>query len=313
MTKQVYLPDDIPSVGKKILTDAGFEVVVGSGRERQTMQKEGAQAFAVLIGTQTFDGDIMDSMPNLKVIARNGVGYDAVDVDAATKRGIYVVNTPKALSDSVAETAVSELLAISKNLYQNSAAIHENNWNYRKAHPGRDVAGKTVGILGFGRIGQQVAKKLSGFDVKIIAYDPFAKSTNNVEIVDRETIFKTADYVMVHLPAIPETKHSIGSAEFKMMKNDAYLINMARGVIIVESELVTALKNGDIAGAALDVFEEEPLPVTNPLVGLDNVLLTPHIASNTIETKAQMATDATKDIVRVLQGKMPEANANQLN
>ena len=98
-----------------------------------------------------------------------------------------------------------------------------------------------------------------------------------------------------------------------MMKNDAYLINMARGVIIVESELVTALKNGDIAGAALDVFEEEPLPVTNPLVGLDNVLLTPHIASNTIETKAQMATDATKDIVRVLQGKMPEANVNQLN
>jgi len=313
MTKQVYLPDDIPAVGKKILTDAGLEVSVGSGRERQAMKNEGAQASAVLIGTQPFDGDMMDSMPNLKVIARNGVGYDAVDVDAATKRGIYVVNTPKALSGSVAETAVSELLAISKNLYQNATAIHEDNWHYRKAHPGRDIAGKTVGILGFGRIGQQVAKKLSGFDVKIIAYDPFAKSTDTVNIVDRETIFKTADYVMVHLPAIPETIHTIGTAEFKMMKNDAYLINMARGAIIVESELVTALKNGDIGGAALDVFEEEPLPVTNPLVGLDNVLLTPHIASNTIETKARMAIDATRDIVRVLQGEKPESAVNQLN
>ncbi|WP_312979070.1 NAD(P)-dependent oxidoreductase, partial [Leuconostoc falkenbergense] len=191
-------------------------------------------------------------------------------------------------------------------------AIHDDNWNYRKSHPGRDIEGKTVGILGFGRIGQQVAKKLSGFDVKVIAYDPFAKSTDSVSIVDRDTIFKTADYVMVHLPALPETEHSIGAAEFKMMKNDAYLINMARGVIIVESDLVAALKNNEIAGAALDVFEEEPLPVTNPLVSLENVLLTPHIASNTIETKARMAVDATNDIVRVLKGEQPEAAVNHL-
>ncbi len=153
---------------------------------------------------------------------------------------------------------------------------------------------------------------MSGFDVKVIAYDPFAKSTDSVSIVDRDTIFKTADYVMVHLPALPETEHSIGAAEFKMMKNDAYLINMARGVIIVESDLVAALKNNEIAGAALDVFEEEPLPVTNPLVSLENVLLTPHIASNTIETKARMAVDATNDIVRVLKGEQPEAAVNHL-
>lgn len=313
MTQQVYLPDDIPAVGKQILEDAGLTVIVGSGRARNTMKKEGANANAVLIGTQPFDDDIMEAMPDLKVIARNGVGYDAVDVDAATKRGIFVVNTPKALSSSVAETAVSELLAISKNLYQDSTAIHNDNWNYRKSHPGRDIAGKTVGILGFGRIGQQVAKKLSGFDVKVIAYDPFAKSTDIVKIVDRETIFKTADYVMVHLPSLPETKHSIGAAEFKMMKNDAYLINMARGVILVESELIDALKNGEIAGAALDVFEKEPLPATNPLLALENVLLTPHIASNTVETKARMAIDAANDIVRVLTDKQPEAAVNQLD
>ncbi|MGO1337245.1 MAG: phosphoglycerate dehydrogenase [Leuconostoc fallax] len=312
MTKQVFLPDDIPAEGKRILEKAGFQVVVGTGRDPEKMKSEGAQASAVLIGTQKFDAEIMDAMPNLKVIARNGVGYDSVDVDAATKRGIYVVNTPKALSGSVAETAVSELLAISKNLYQDAKAIYDNNWNYRKAHPGRDIEGKTVGILGFGRIGQQVAKKLSGFDVKVIAFDPFAKSTPEVEIVDRETIFKTADYVMIHLPALPETQHSIGTAEFKMMKNDAFLVNMARGSILVESELVEALKNGDISGAALDVFEEEPLPVTNPLLDLENVLLTPHIASNTIETKAQMAIDSTNDIVRILSGEEPESAVNRI-
>lgn len=312
MTKQVFLPDDIPAEGKRILEKAGFQVVVGTGRDPEKMKSEGAQASAVLIGTQKFDAEIMDAMPNLKVIARNGVGYDSVDVDAATERGIYVVNTPKALSGSVAETAVSELLAISKNLYQDAKAIYDNNWNYRKAHPGRDIEGKTVGILGFGRIGQQVAKKLSGFDVKVIAFDPFAKSTPEVEIVDRETIFKTADYVMIHLPALPETQHSIGTAEFKMMKNDAFLVNMARGSILVESELVEALKNGDISGAALDVFEEEPLPVTNPLLDLENVLLTPHIASNTIETKAQMAIDATNDIVRILSGEEPESAVNRI-
>lgn len=312
MTKKVYLPDDIPAVGKDILTAAGFEVIVGTGRQREIMKKEGAEANAVLIGTQTFDEDIMRAMPNLQVIARNGVGYDAVDIAAATRRGVYVVNTPKALSSSVAETAVAELLAISKNLYQNAKAIHEDNWSYRKQHPGRDVAGKTVGILGFGRIGQQVAEKLSGFGLHVIAFDPFAKSTDTVTIVDREMVFKKSDYVMIHLPAMPETIHSIGKTEFDMMKNDAYLINMARGNIIVTSDLVAALKNHDIAGAALDVFEEEPLPVSDPLVALDNVLLTPHIASNTVETKERMAIDAAHDIVRVLMGDQPVSSVNQI-
>lgn len=312
MTKKVYLPDDIPAVGKDILTAAGFEVIVGTGRQREIMKKEGAEANAVLIGTQTFDEDIMRAMPNLQVIARNGVGYDAVDIAAATRRGVYVVNTPKALSSSVAETAVAELLAISKNLYQNAKAIHEDNWDYRKQHPGRDVAGKTVGILGFGRIGQQVAEKLSGFGLHVIAFDPFAKSTDTVTIVDREMVFKKSDYVMIHLPAMPETIHSIGKTEFDMMKNDAYLINMARGNIIVTSDLVAALKNHDIAGAALDVFEEEPLPVSDPLVALDNVLLTPHIASNTVETKERMAIDAAHDIVRVLMGNQPVSSVNQI-
>lgn len=313
MSEQVvYLPDNIPADGKQILEAANLKVVVGNGRARELMMTEGADASAVIIGTQKFDAEIMDSMPNLKVIARNGVGYDSVDIDAATERGIQVVNTPTALSGSVAETAVTELLTISKNIYQDAKALNEGNWNYRKTHLGRDVYGKTVGILGFGRIGQEVAQKLSGFGVNIIAVDPFAKETENVKLVERDYLFKNADYIMVHLPAIPATKHSIGKAEFDMMKDDAYLINMARGSILVEEDLVNALKNHDIAGAALDVFEEEPLPITNPLVGLENVLLTPHIASNTVETKSRMAIDASNDIVSILNGEEPKYKVNKL-
>lgn len=301
MTK-VLLPDSIPAEGEQILTDAGLEIIHGTGRSAKQMMQEGAQAAAVLIGTQIFDAPIMDAMPNLKVIARNGVGYDAVDMPAATDRGIKVVNTPFALNDSVAETAVTELLAISKNIFWNAKSIYDGQWNYKKAHPGNDVMGKTIGILGFGRIGHAVAQKLAGFNVKIIAHDPFAQAIENVTMVSREELFANADYVLVHLPAMDSTKHSIGMAEFKAMKSTAYLINMARGIIIVETDLVQALQEHEIAGAALDVFEEEPLPLNNPLLTLNNVLLTPHIASNTVETKRQMAIDAANDIVSILNG-----------
>ncbi|QIL50303.1 3-phosphoglycerate dehydrogenase [Weissella coleopterorum] len=301
MTK-VLLPDSIPAEGEQILTDAGLEIIHGTGRSAKQMMQEGAQAAAVLIGTQIFDAPIMDAMPNLKVIARNGVGYDAVDMPAATARGIKVVNTPFALNDSVAETAVTELLAISKNIFWNTKSIYDGQWNYKKAHPGNDVMGKTIGILGFGRIGHAVAQKLAGFNVKIIAHDPFAQAIENVTMVSREELFANADYVLVHLPAMDSTKHSIGMAEFKAMKSTAYLINMARGIIIVETDLVQALQEHEIAGAALDVFEEEPLPLNNPLLTLNNVLLTPHIASNTVETKRQMAIDAANDIVSILNG-----------
>lgn len=310
MTK-VLLPDAIPAEGVQILTAAGFEIIQGTGRSAEKMMQEGADVTAVLIGTQLFDAQIMDAMPNLKVIARNGVGYDAVDIDAATARGIKVINTPFALNDSVAETAVTELLAISKNIFWNMKSIYDGQWNYKKAHPGNDIFGKTVGILGFGRIGHAVAEKLAGFNVELIAHDPFAKATETVKMVSREELFATADYVLVHLPAMDSTKHSIGMDEFKMMKETAYFINMARGVIVVESELVQALRQHEIAGAALDVFEEEPLSDSNPLLQLNNVLLTPHIASNTIETKRKMAIDAANDIVAILNGDSAQSVVNK--
>lgn len=313
MADKVLLPNDISAAGKDLLTAAGLEVIVGSGRERETMMAEGKDAYAVLIGTQKFDGELMDAMPNLKVIARNGVGYDSVDVAAATARGIYVVNTPQALSDSVAETTVTELLAISKNLYADSEALRAGDWNFKRTHPGRDLTGKTVGILGYGRIGQLVAKKLAGFDVKVLVVDPFAKPAAGIEIVDRERLFKEADYITLHLPALPETTHSIGKAEFDLMKDSAFLINLARGAILVEADLVEALTNGKIAGAALDVFENEPLPADSPLLQAPNVLLTPHMASNTVETLARMAVDAASGIVAVHNGEKPQWAVNKLS
>lgn len=306
MTKKVLIPDAVPAMGEQIIIDAGYEIINGSGRQSNQMMQEGHEASAVLIGTQPFTAEIMDAMPQLEVIARNGVGYDAVDVEEAHERGIKVVNTPTALTDAVAENTVAELLGIAKNLYWNSKSIYDGEWKYKKAHLGRDLSGKTIGILGFGRIGQAVAKKLQGFNVRLIAVDPKAQGNDDVSMVERDQLFEESDYILVHLPAMPATQHSIGAREFQMMKNDAVLINMARGSILVEDELVEALQQGIIGGAALDVFEEEPLPKDHPLTQFENVLLTPHIASNTVETKQRMAVDAAHDIVAVLSGNQPK-------
>ncbi|MDR0297146.1 MAG: hydroxyacid dehydrogenase [Streptococcaceae bacterium] len=312
MKQKVLLPNDIPEAGKKLLQDAGLEVIVGSGREKETMKKEGADVSAVLIGTQEFNSEIMDAMPKLKVIARNGVGFDSVDIEAATARGIQVVNTPESLSRSVAETVISEILAISKNLVQNTKALEAGDWEFKRSHLGHDLAGKTLGILGFGRIGRAVAKLAKAFEMKIIAFDPYPPVVDGIEFVSREEVLRRGDYVSVHLPAIPATEKSISTNEFALIKNSAYFINLARGSIVDEVALVRALLNNEIAGAALDVYEKEPLSLESPLLKLPNVLLTPHLASNTVEARERMAVDAARGIVEVMSSIKPKWAVNQL-
>jgi Phosphoglycerate dehydrogenase and related dehydrogenases len=223
-----------------------------------------------------------------------------------------VVNTPEALSDSVAESTITEILALSKNIYGNARSLYAGDWGYKRNHPGRDLAGKTLGILGFGRIGCAVAKKLAAFDVKVIAFDPFARPTEGVEFLSLEEVLQKSDYVSVHLPALKETEGSIGYAEFEMMKETVYFINLGRGSIVREEEMIAALKDKKIAGAALDVYEVEPLPLTSSLLTLDNVLLTPHIASNTVETRERMAIHAARGIIDVLADKNPKWAVNTI-
>ncbi len=311
MVKKVFLPNGIATDGAEYLTSRGYELVNGTGRDIATMIAEGKDADAILIGTQPFTKEVMDAMPNLKIIARNGVGYDSVDLEAASAKHIYTTITPNALSDSVAETTVTMILSLAKNFYNDSANMRADNWNYRKAHQGVDLKGKTIGILGYGRIGRLVISHLEGFGVHFLVYDPFAKSVETGKLVSREELFSQSDFISVHLPLLPDTKGSISTAEFKQMKKTARIVNLARGPIIDQPALIEALQNGEIAGAGLDVYDQEPLPMDSPLFKLENVELTPHIASNTVETRDRMAVDAASEIDRVLSDEKPQWPVNK--
>ena len=246
--------------------------------------------------------------PQLKIVANYAVGYDNIDVAAAEQRNVIMTNTPDVLTESVAEHAIALMFAISRRIVESDQFMRDGK--YVGWAPmlflGNDLVGKTLGLVGMGRIGAAVAKRMcDGFEMKILYYDR-ARSEDlekkyKMEYADLETLLKNSDYVSIHLPITPETKHLIGEAQFKMMKKTAYLINTARGPIVDENALVAALKSGEIKGAALDVYEKEP-KMAPGLAELANTVLTPHTASATEETRSAMSELAAKNIIAVLSG-----------
>ena len=312
MTKQVYIPEDIAPVGKKFLTDKGYDVKVGTGTDEATILREGADADGIILRTSKFTKTIIDGLPNVKVIARHGVGFDNVDLKAATADKIWVTITPLANASSVAETTLTLLLMLAKNVRNDSLQMAAGNFDYKKTHKGMDLDGKTLGILGYGKIGKMLAEKVSGLNMKVLIYDPLVHTAERGELVSREEVLSQSDFISLHLPATAETKGTIGAAEFKQMKPTAYLMNIARGSIIDEPALIEALKAGEFAGAALDVYSQEPLPLDSPLFKMDNVLLSPHIASNTNETMDRMALHVAMEVDRVLSGEKPSWPVNKI-
>ncbi|WP_282155475.1 hydroxyacid dehydrogenase [Cytobacillus gottheilii] len=314
MNYKVLIPQDIAQEGKDFLLEKGYEVKVGSGTDEATVIAEGKDADAVLLRTSVVDRKILESLPNVKIVARHGVGFDNVDIQAAADLGIWVTNTPLSNAKTVAETTFALILTAAKNIIDVSQKMREGDFFYKNQHKGMDLEGKKLGILGFGRIGKMVAKQADAFDMEVLVYDPFVSSSvegfPNIKIVDREELFKQADIVTLHLPSTDETKNSIGEKEFSLMKESAYFINLARGEIVNEPELISSLKNKQIRGAVLDVFSQEPLPMDHPLFDLENVILTPHIASNTEECMARMALHAAMEIDRVLSGEKPSWPVN---
>ncbi|CAM2864454.1 phosphoglycerate dehydrogenase [Fructilactobacillus fructivorans] len=306
MAKKVAVQASLAPDGKQLLKDNGFEVVELPDKKISTLLDKAADAYGILIGTAPFPNDTIEKMPNLKIIARNGVGYDNIDVPFMVQHGIYVTITPLANASTVAETTLAEIFDISKNVTNDSHEMREGNWNYKKDHKGFDLEGKTLGILGYGRIGKMVAKKVSGLGMNVIYNSPHAEDSEYGKAVNRDAIFTDSDIVTLHMPVLPSTKGSVGKREFEMMHSSSVLINLARGALINTDDLIDALKSGEIKAAALDVFDKEPLPMDSPLYQLDNVLLTPHIASNTVECMNRMAHDAASEIVKVLNGEQPQ-------
>jgi D-3-phosphoglycerate dehydrogenase len=313
MGKKIAVPVFLSQEGKDYITSHGMELVEIPDMRAETIASQAADVDGIVEMVDPFPNTMADKMPNLKIIARHGVGYDNVDQDYFGRQGIWVTITPHANASTVAETTLAAMLDLSKNYTTVVNKMAAGNWNYAGAHNGVDLAGKTLGIMGFGRIGRMVAQKASALDMKIIAYDPFAKDTGDVQLVDRDELLKTSDFITLHMLVTPETTHGFGAREFSLMKKSAYLINFGRAALVDQEAEQSALNHGEIAGAAVDVYDQEPLPADDPWRTTKNVLLTPHIASKTRECMARMAVDAASECVRVLNGEKPQWPVNQLN
>lgn len=316
---KIFITRMIPKSGIDLLTSRGYEVVV-SPQDGVLSKKEligsikGQNYDAVLcLLTDKIDADIFEaSRPTVKIFANYAVGFNNIDKDVAKKLGIMITNTPDVLTETVAEHTFALMLAIAHRVVEADKFVREGK--YEGWAPmlllGADLSRKTLGIVGLGRIGSRVAfHAVKGFDMKVIYHDiqrseEFEKTYGAVFSEKIEDLLREADFVSIHVPLIPQTRHLIGETQFKLMKSTAYLINTSRGPIIDEAALAVALDTKTISGAAIDVFEFEP-KVTPSLLNLDNVILTPHIASATRETRAKMSELAATNIIEALEGRMP--------
>ncbi len=314
-TYKVLIPQDVAEEGKAYLRDRGYEIKMGQGITAEQMKEDVVDCDAILARTAPFPAEVLKAGSKLRVIGRHGVGVDNIDVKQATEQGIVVTYTPNANCNTVAELAVGFIIALGRNIVRCDKTMRTGDFEIRNRLKGMDLEGKTLGVMGLGKIGRRVAEKAHhGLGMNVIGYDPFLKAEDCPEGVvkadDWDEMFKTADFISLHIPSTEETKHSIGKCEFEMMKPSAYLINTARGDLLVEEELVSALQNGEIGGAGLDVFEEEPPAQDHPLFALDNVILTPHNAALTTECMVRMAVTAAQGIHEVLSGQKPTYPVN---
>jgi D-3-phosphoglycerate dehydrogenase len=260
---------------------------------------------AIVVRSATkLTAELIERGTNLKVIGRAGVGVDNVDVEAATRRGIVVANAPESNVVSAAEHTIGLLVALARNIPQAHAALKQGRWE-RKTYGGIELDGKTLGVLGFGRIGQQVSRKAAGLGMRVVAYDPFVSNERFRELgVERletpDDVYAAADFLTIHLPLTPETRHSVGAAAFATMKDGVRLINAARGELLDEDALVAALESGKVAGAALDVYSQEPY--SGPLLAFDSVVATPHLAASTEEAQDRAGVIVAEQVAAALEG-----------
>ena len=312
---KIFITRQIPEKGINMLKEKGHEVAVGPeekiSREELLAGVKGVEAILSVL-TEKIDGEVMEAAgKQLKIIANYAVGYNNIDVAEAKKRDIMVTNTPGVLTDAVAEHTVALLFAIAERIVE--ADRYTRAGKFKAWGPklllGADIKGKTLGIVGLGRIGSAVAQRMQdGFGVKIIYFDirrnEELEKKFNIEYRELDDLLKEADFVSLHTALTNETRHLINTERLKLMKPTAYLINTSRGPIVDEKALLEVLKNKTIAGAALDVFENEP-ELTPGLTELENIVLTPHIASATKGTRDKMAEMAANNIVAALEGQTP--------
>jgi glyoxylate reductase len=317
MAFRVAVTRTLPELGEHLLSEAEARGEITVSRwtgELPPFPQElaklisGADGIISLL-TEPITEAILDAEPQVKVVSNFAVGFDNIDVKAASERGIAVCNTPGVLTDATADMAFSLLMAAARR-------IPDGKWKTWGPNLllGQDVTGATLGIIGFGRIGKEMARRGTGFGMRILAYDEYqdqkAAEEIGVEFVGMDELLRTSDFVSLHCSLTAETRHLISTEQFAMMKPNAVLINAARGPVVDTDALVVALRNGDIWAAGLDVTDPEPLPADHPLVSMTNCVVVPHIASATIATRNEMARLAVENCLMVLRGEKPHAIVN---
>jgi len=291
------------------LVEAGFDVVFNeTGRmlDERTLIRMLPGVVATIAGMEPYTEAVFHAAPQLRVIARLGVGYDTVDVDAATRHGVAVAMAFGTNHEAVAEHAFALVAALAQRLFDYDRRVREGGWG-TLLHPG--LYGRTLGIVGFGRIGRAMAKRAHGFGLRVLVADPQVDAQMvrhlGCELVDLDTLFAQSDYISLHAPLTPETRHLVNRERLARVKSGSVLVNTARGGLVDEAALVEALESGRLAGAGLDVFEEEPLPEESPLRRMDRVILTPHVAGLSEDALERMTRACVDNILTLLRGEVP--------
>ncbi len=315
----VYVTRLLPEAGMALVREAcAMEVWQGDEPVPRSVLLEQVRDKAGLLCTlsERIDAELLAAAPHLRVVSNYAVGYDNIDVAAATARGVLVCNTPGVLTETTADLAFALLLAAARRLVEGARYVLEGRW--RTWGPlvllGRDVHGATLGIVGLGRIGAAVARRARGFSMRILYTDPLRRPDLEAELgaeyVDLPTLLRQADLVSLHLPLTPETRHLIGREELRLMKPTAVLVNTSRGPVVDTMALYQALRDGTIAYAGLDVTDPEPLPADHPLLTLENVIVVPHVGSATVTTRERMAVMAAENLIAALRGERPAHPVN---
>lgn len=320
MKKVVLITEPLPLVEEeKEVLKKYAEVRMAKGTSENVLIQEVRDVNVIMVAYAKITRKVIEAASSLKGIVRYGIGIDNIDLRAATEHGVYVANVPDYCIGTVADYTMCLILALARKVFHVDRRMRAASWGIWTSQPGSvrgvDLEGKVLGLIGFGKIGRAVSCRARAFGMRVIAYDPYVDRSIadglGVQLVDLETLLRGSDFISIHTPLNEETRHMMGERELRMMKRTAYIVNTARGAIIDERALVRALGEGWVAGAALDVYENEPPNPDSPLLKLDNVILSPHIAWYTEEAVRRLETAAVEEAIRILTGQAPKNLVNR--
>ncbi|MCX7908049.1 MAG: D-2-hydroxyacid dehydrogenase [Ignavibacteria bacterium] len=299
---RIIITDGIDKKGEEILRNAGHDLTIQKLSPNELIEKIGEYDAIIVRSATKVTKEVIDAGKNLKVIARGGVGLDNIDVAYAKSKGIEILNTPGASSISVAELAIAHMFAVARFLNLSNIEMRQGKWPKKEYSEGFELTGKTLGIIGLGNIGKEVAKRAIGLQMKVIAYDPFVTSTDlDVELVSKDELLTRSDIISLHLPKVKGEPPAIAKQEFEKMKKGVVIINCARGGVVSEKDLLEALNNGTVRAAGIDVFENEPpTEEQKELINHPRVSVTPHIGASTVEAQERVGLEIAQKVVDAL-------------